>query len=324
MPPLPQRHKVLPPSAHVSVASQSDVRAILKVLKPADLTVLEPALEGRLQGGLWRTTLPIVLPTLGSVFTCNYNVEPAGLMVVERRQVTANIRLLAVAPDLRRRGIATKMLRDLEPLVRSRHLRWLWTEVPSDNAPATRLALSTGFRRVQPQFLRRDVPTLLQVSSEVVAGVAIELLDPRGVARAVTTAMQTEVQEGDAWVQELLEIELFQRMTLPVGDTYVCFARAEAASGDRKLGEVGLAHLSGTKQHTTIHLWLDQAMWGQPAELGLLKLLLNTVLGVPRLLDVRLGSSGHLRASADSFKAVGFAPVIEPRVVFAKRLAEKG
>lgn len=314
---MPQRQKTLPPSAHIGIASQSDVRAILKILKPQDLTLLEPALESRMQSGLWRTTLPIVLPTLGSVFACNYNVEPAGVMVVERSQTTARIRMFAVAPDLRRKRIASKMLHDLEPLVASRHLHWLWAEIPSDNVPATKLALSAGFRRYQPQFLRRDVPTMLHLSPE---GVTIEPLDEQGVERAVTTAMQVEAEAGDPWALELIEAELIQRLVVPAGQTYVCFVQAEA--GDRGQGwhEMGLAHLNTVNGHATIRLWLDQDLWGSAAELALLKTLLNTLLRVPRVIDVRMGSGGHLRASAPQLKALGFAPVLEPRVIFAKRL----
>ena len=322
---MPEHRRTLPPSAHIGIASQSDVRAILKVLKPLDLTVLEPALESRLQSALWRTTFPMVLPTLGSVFMCNYNVEPAGLMVVERSQATARIRLLAVAPDLRRKNIASKMLHDLEPLVASRQLHWLWAEIPSDNLPATRLALSSGYRRYQPQFLRRDVPTMLHVRPE---GVALEPLGERGVVRAVTTAMQVEAEAGDPWALELIEAELIQRIVVPAGQTYVCFVQGNGAAvrtnGDQNLREVGLAHLSTTNVHTTLRLWLDQDMWGSAAELALIKTLLNTLLRVPPVIDVRLGSGGHLRASAPNLKALGFVPMLEPRIIFAKRLTGKG
>ena len=302
------RKRDLPPSAQVFIGRVNDVRDVLKTLQPEDLTVLDTTLEERVRTPLWRTALPLALNTLGSVFVCSYNVEPAGLLVVERSSIAARIRVLAIAPDMRRLRIASKMLHEVEKAVADRDLRWLWMEVPAANDAAVRCALTAGYRRYLPQYLRRDLSGLLPLRAD---GVALELLDEKTAANLIKKAAEVEAGLGDAWAQELIVSELLPRYVVPPGKTWLCYA------GKR---DVGIVHLGGNRAHPTVWLWLDEPMWNTDVELSLFKAVLDTLVRVPQSIDLRLGSGDHLRASAVRFKALGFAPVLEAHGVFAKRI----
>jgi GNAT superfamily N-acetyltransferase len=294
----------------VLVGRLSDVRDVLKSLSPEDVAVLDAALEERVRSPLWRTTLPIALNTLGSVFVCSYNVEPAGLLVVERSGMAARIRVLAVAPDLRRRHIASKMLHEVEKAVADRKLSWLWMDVPSANAAAVRCALAMGYKRYLPQYLHRDAGGLLPVRAE---GVSLELLDEKSAASVIKKAAEVEAELGDAWAHEFVTHELLPRLSPPAGKTWLCYA------GEH---DVGIAHLGGTTAHPSVWLWLDKTAWNSEIELAVFKAVLNTLVRVPQSIDLRVGSGDHLRQSAARFKALGFKPMMEERVVFAKRVSQ--
>ena len=315
MPPIssqPQKKRThtrtLPPSAQVLIGRIGDVRNVLKSLSPEDVTALDSALEERVRSPLWRTTLPVALNTLGSVFVCSYNVEPAGLLVVERSGIAARVRVLAVPPDMRRLRIASKMLHAVEKAVADRKLRWLWMDVPSANAAAVRCALTAGYKRYLPQYLHRDGGGLLPIRAD---GVSLELLDEKSAATSIKKAAEVEAELGDAWAHELVVTELLPRIAAPAGKTWLCYAGQH---------DVGIAHLGGTRTHPTVWLWLDQHAWNTEAELSIFKTVLDTLVRVPQHIDLRFGSGDHVRASAARFKALGFKPVMEERVVFAKRI----
>jgi hypothetical protein len=67
-----------------------------------------------------------------------------------------------------------------------------------------------------------------------------------------------------------------------------------------------------------VTLWLDQPVWNTPVEVAALKCVLDRIESEPARLDVRFGSTSHLRASAGHFKALHFEPVMEERVLFAR------
>ncbi len=302
------KRRALPPSAQVLIGRIADVRDVLKALAPEDVTVLDSSLEERVRSPLWRTTLPIALNTLGSVFVCSYNVEPAGLLVVERSGMAARIRVLAVPPDMRRLHIASKMLHEVEKAVADRKLHWLWMDVPSANAAAVRCALTAGYKRYLPQYLHRDGGGLLPLRAD---GVSLELLDEKSAATSIKKAAEVEAELGDAWAHELIVGELLPRIVTPAGKTWLCYAGQH---------DVGIAHLGGTRSHPSVWLWLDQHAWNTEAELSIFKAVLDTLVRVPQHIDLRFGSGDHVRASAAQFKALGFKPMMEQRVVFAKKI----
>ena len=300
--------RTLPPSAQVLGGRMNDVRDVLKVLAPEDLTVLDVSLEERVRAPLWRSTLPIFLNTLGSVFVCSYNVEPAGVLVVERSSIAARIRVLAVPPDLRRLRIASKMLHTIEKTVADRKLGWLWMELPSANTVAVRCALVAGYKRYLPQYLHRDGGGLLPLRAD---GVALELLDENSTVSAIKQAAEVEAEVGDAWAYDLILSELLPRVIAPVGKTWRCYAGQQ---------DMGIAHLGGTRAHPSVWLWLHPRDWNTEAELSIFKAVLDTLVRVPQQIDLRFGSGDHVHASAARFKALGFKPAMEARVVFAKKI----
>jgi hypothetical protein len=306
-----QHRRTLPPSAQVLVGRIGDVRDVLKALPPEDVIVLDASLAERVRSPLWRTTLPVFLNTLGSVFVCAFNVEPAGVLVVERSVMAARIRVLAVAPDMRRKRIASKMLHEVEKAVADRKLQWLWADVPSANEAAVRCALGAGYRRYLPQYLHRDGGGLLPIRAE---GVSLELLDEKTAATSIKKAAEVEAELGDAWAHELIVSELLPRLVTPAGKTWLCYAGQH---------DVGIVHLGGTRAHPSVWLWLDKHVWNSEVERALFKAVLDTLVRVPQSIDLRLGSGDHLRASAARFKALGFKPIMEKRVVFAKRVSQK-
>jgi GNAT superfamily N-acetyltransferase len=311
--PVTQKDELPPVNARVEVAQQSEIRELVQAFKthPQDLAVLDVALAERVHQPLWPTTLPLTLNALGSVFTCAYNINLAGLMVVERGHLAARLRLLAVLPDLRRKGIGYKMLLTAEQLARQRKLSWVWMEIPADNKLATRIALKAGYKRYLPQHLRNESSKPFAIRP---ADVYLEPLAAKAAPSAIKKAMRAELALGDAWAQPMVESELLPHVLIPTGPTWLC---KTSANGD----EVGVVHLSGTRTQPAMSLWLDAALWGTALELSIFKSALDTLLRVPRNIDLRLGSSAHLRKSAAQFKALGFVPVMEQRVIFVKALA---
>ena len=51
--------------------------------------------------------------------------------------------------------------------------------------------------------------------------------------------------------------------------------------------------------------------------------MLDALAALPATLDVEFGSSGHLRAAAQAYKALGFRPVLRERVVMVRRVGER-
>jgi len=300
--------------AQVIPARLADLRQVLKQISAADLGALDESLGGWLARPLGREALAAaVLPTAGSTYICMFNLEPAGLMAIERGRLAGRVRALAVAPDLRRRGLARTMLEAADRLAAQAGLRGRWMSVPSANLPATRCALACGYRRYRPQFMRRQRPQALPLRAEDARAIPLE---PAEAADELARWLALAAQQGDPWCRTLAQADLLSWNVAPLREG--CFYRLLDPSG----AAIGLAHLREGPAHATVTLWLDRAVWGAPHELQALKAVLDAPAALPATLDVEFGSSGHLRAAAEAYKALGFHPVLRERVVMVRRVAE--
>ena len=300
--------------AQVIPARLADLRQVLRQLSAADLGALDESLAGWLARPLGREALAAaVLPAAGSAYVCMLNLEPAGLLLIERGRLAGRVRALAVAPDLRRRGLARTMLEAADRLAAQAGLRWLWMSVPSANLPATRCALACGYRRYRPQFMRRQRPQALPLRAEDARAIPLE---PAEAADELARWLALAAQQGDPWCRTLAQADLLSWNVAPLREG--CFYRLLDPSG----AAIGLAHLREGPAHATVTLWLDRAVWGAPHELQALKAVLDAPAALPATLDVEFGSSGHLRAAAEAYKALGFHPVLRERVVMVRRVAE--
>lgn len=297
--------------AQVVPAKALELRRLLVDLSAADVGALDESLGQWMERPLGREALvSVVFPAAGSVYVCLFNFEPAGLMLLERGQVAARVRALAVAPDLRRRGLARTLLEAAEALAREADLHWLWMSVPSANLPATCCALACGYRRYRPQLMRRQLSHALPLRVE---RAHVERMDKDEADAQLMHWIRVATDQGDAWCSELARADLLPGMSahLDGGEPYLLVSAAE---------EVGVASLQGTPAHRTVTLWLDRRIWNTPRELHVFKAVLDTVADIPATLDVEFGSSGHLRASAAMYKALGFAPVLRERVTMVKKV----
>ncbi|MFN4293728.1 MAG: GNAT family N-acetyltransferase [Thermoflexales bacterium] len=297
--------------SQVVPAKIMELRRLLAQLNADDVGALDESLGEWMRRPLGREALAgVVLPVAGSTYVCMLNFEPAGLMLVERGNIAARIRLLAVASDLRRRGLARTMLESAEGMARQAGLRWVWMAVPSDNLPATRCALACGYRRYRPQFMRRQLGHALPVRAE---RARVEPLAGREADAQLRYWVGMAANQGDAWCSDLVQADLLPWSTAPLngGQLYLLISPPD---------EVGVAHLRGGPAHRVVTLWLDQALWNTPREMQVLKAVLDSVADASSTLDVELGSGGHLRASAPAYKALGFKPMLRERVIMAKQV----
>lgn len=299
------------PGAHLIAANATELRSLLRELEPEDLEALDPDLGAWMRRPLGREALAVaVLPAVGSAFLAMLNLEIGGLLVLERGQIAAHVRALAVAPDLRKRGLARSMLTQIEPYARERDIRWLWMSIAAGNAAATRCALRNGFRRFRPQFMLRERGGALGLRN---TQLRLERLDDARALDEVSRWIEFEAEVGDAWCAELAQADLLKWLAPHEGTYYLILC------GDR---DIGLAHAQGGVHDSAfrITLWLEPALWGGQQEREALKATLDMLVDVPRRVELAFGSGDHLRASAESFKALGFAPTLFERVVFAKPL----
>jgi RimJ/RimL family protein N-acetyltransferase len=293
-------------------ARLTDLRRLLGDLNADDLDALDPGFGDWMRRPLGRETLAsVVLPTSGSAYISLYNLNPSGLILLERGEIAAHVRALAVAPDMRNRGLAQTMLMQVEPIARERGLTWLWMTVAHDNAGATRCALRGGFKRYRPQVLRRDRAGLrLQRNSEV----RLEVLQAAEVLEESSRWVVYETNIGDAWCAELAQADLLRWLTPHEGDVYRCL---------RGGVEIGLAHAHWLgRDQLHIDLWLEREWWGGPIETQALKAVLDQVQRVPSVIEVELGSFEHLKTAAGLFKTLGFEPVMHDRVWFVKQIGD--
>jgi GNAT superfamily N-acetyltransferase len=286
-----------------------ELRRLVQELSADDLGMLDTALGEWARRPLGREALAgVVLPAAGSSYVCLLSYEPAGLMVLERGRIGARIRALAVAPDLRRRGVARTLLEAADDLSFTAGLDWLWLAVPASNVPATSCALACGYRRYRPQFLRRRRTGMLSPGS---ARTRVELLESGQARGALERWVAREASQGDAWCESLASADLLD-WNLPEregGRTYAIVSDAEP---------VGAAHVAGHTTHPRIWLWLDRAQWATPNEINAFRSVLDALGELPAEIDVEFGSSGHLRASVEPFRDIGFRPILRERVVMVK------
>lgn len=296
--------------AHLEPARLGDLRRLLGELEADDLGALDPGLGDWLRRPFGREALAsVVLPASGSVFLSLMNIEPAGLIVLERGEIAARVRVLAVARDMRRRGLARTMLMQSADIARDRDIDWLWLSIDAGNAGATRCALTNGFRRFQPQFLRRERLGALTVMN---FDIRVEALaDDVGLEEA-TRWIEYESNVGDDWCAPLAQADLLKWSAPHGGRYYMCI------HGDR---DVGLAHMASESDgHVRIRLWLEQSVWGGAVERAAFKGVVDMMRATPARIDVELGSAGHLRAAVELYRSLGFMPCLHDRVTFVKRV----
>ncbi len=287
-----------------------ELRRLLAELSADDLGMLDESLGEWMNRPLGREALAsVVLPAAGSSFLCLMNTDAAGLMVIERGKVGARMRVLAVSPDFRRRGLARTMLEAADAFIVEAGLQWLWMQVPASNTPATACALSSGYRRYRPQFMRRERVGLMSLS---LGHAHVEALAANEAEQLVTHWATVAAEQGDDWCSELTTQDLLP-LSYPhdEGTSYLLVSGAD---------EVGVAHFAGDAAQRRLWLWLDQSIWNTPREMNVLKAVLDTLGDVPPALEIEFGSAGHLRASVEAYKSLGFKPVVRDVVVMAKRV----
>ncbi len=292
--------------ARMVPARYGELSQVLKAVGAAGLGALDPSVARTMGWPFGRAVTAWTLPLTGAASVVLMSLEPAGLILLRRTDVSARILALAVPPDMRRRGLARFMLDDAAARAAGHDLRWLWALVPSSNAPATRCALACGFQRFRPQRLRREIGGRLPVRAP---DVALELQAGPARVATLTQWLGAELAAGDLWIRDLIEAELAPLVMPRSGRVWSC-----AAAGR----EIGCAHVEGPIAHPVVTLWLDQPVWNTPVEVAALKCVLDRIESEPARLDLRFGSTSHLRASAEHFKALHFEPVMEERVLFAR------
>jgi GNAT superfamily N-acetyltransferase len=297
--------------AQVVPAKLLELRRLLQDLDAADLGVLDESLGEWMNRPLGREALAtVVLPAAGSTYVCLLNFESAGLIVLERGKVAARIRALAVAPDLRRRGVARTLLEATNDFAREAGLRWLWMPVPSSNTPATSCGLACDFRRYRPQFLRREHPGILSLKP---GRAHAERLEGDEAQAQLMTWTRAAAEQGDAWCSEVAKADLFSwsRPNEGEGKVYLLVSNTD---------EVGVAHVVGEALHPRVTLWLDRALWNTPRETNVLKSVLDTLAEAPPAIDLEFGSGGHLRTSVTAYKSLGFRPIVRREVVMVRKV----
>ena len=297
------------PGVQMYPAGLGDLRKVLRNLTAADIGALDSTLGGWLERPLGREALAgVVLPASGSPYVGDLSGDPAGVIVFERGDIGVRIRALAVARDLRKRGVARSLLAYAGVEVRARNLEWLWMSIASDNTPAIRCALNSGFRRLRPQCMRRERRGALAFDS---GSLRLEPLAQIDAAGEFARWHAFEADAGDRWCAELVQADLLKWLA-PADGTYLhCLQRGR---------EVGLLHMRGDDDSAQITLWLEQSLWGGVVETAALKAALDRLRAIPSRIDVFFGSGDHLRASAPRLKALGFTPRMRERMLFVKHL----
>ncbi len=286
------------------------------MLTPQEIGALDDRLAEWAERPLGREALAVgVLPALGSVWVCLMNLEPAGFMALQRGELGAKMIALAVAPDMRRRGLAHTMLEEAERLVAKGDLGWIWFEAASDAHAAVRCALQHGYRRYRPQFLRRERMGALPLP--VTRMIALPVEQPEEIEKRLLRWLQRNLQYGDAWCAPLVEQDLrfWTPRPLNEGTFYRLLDQRR---------EVGLAHVVGAPSARVVSLWLEPAVWNTAEEMLAVKAAMDALGEVPEVLDVELGSSGHLRASIARWRALGFQPILRDRVLWVKEIRAAG
>ena len=299
--------KGVTPGAQLAVANVLETRRVLAALRPDEIGALDPALGEWAGRPLGREALATaVLPTLGSVFMCLMNIEPAGLIAITRLNIGARIHLLAVVPDMRRRGLSRSMLLLAVDHAATNNLDWLWMEVPSDNDTAMKTALACGFKRYLPQFLRRSV------ISQLTFGPGLVHIEP-AQHKVISRWLVDEAEIGDAWAGELIREEVSSLLIPETGAVFECMLV------DRT---IGLAHIAPRRdgESVLLTLWMERDTWGTPLELQALKALLNHLGAQSVGVDVHFGSSDHMRLAYAALRPHGFKPALKPRVLMLRHL----
>jgi GNAT superfamily N-acetyltransferase len=200
----------------------------LRDVNDSDIGALDPSLGAWARRPFGRETLAaILLQVSGSAWVSLLNIEPAGFIAIERRATSARVRALTVAPDLRRRGCARALLAQTVTRAADQKLGWVWMDIPAGNTPAIQCALSSGFRRLLPQYLRRVAAGLVLGSAH---RVLLSPLRGKNAATAIYEAAAVEGDAGDAWAAGYARMEHPGLPNPNAGSTFM--AEVKAQRGD--------------------------------------------------------------------------------------------
>lgn len=285
----------------------SELLRALRDVGAGDIGALDPSLGAWARRPLGREALAgILLQISGSAWVSLLNIEPAGFIAIERRATSARVRALTVAPDLRRRGCARALLAETVVRAAERKLGWVWMDIPAGNTAAIQCALSCGFRRLLPQYLRRAVAGLIPGSAH---RVALTPVRGKAAATAIYESAAIEGDAGDAWAAAYARMEHPGLPSPDAGETYV-------AGVDGR--DTGCVHLQVAHGEARVWMWLTPDVWADDLEFAVLRATLNLLQRVPAVIEVRLGSGDHLRAAAQRYKAAHFELAREPVARFVR------
>lgn len=271
-----------------------------------DMAALDASIAIGMDRPLGREMMAARLPLAESVFVCLYNLEPAGLIVLHRSHIAAQVRALVVAQDMRRKGLARTMLTEAEERALDKKLTWLWLRMSSNNLAGKLCARSFGFKRYNAQYLHRAHGSAIPTQG---VQVRLEPMDEAFAERALVYWLGAEVNAGDVWAQPFIETEMMAMLIPRGGQSWRMLIAGS---------EIGVANLVGSEGHHAVTLYLDHVLWNSPSELACLRAVLQSVDSRLTSIDVNFGSSGHLRASLARYKELGFTAVIANEVLYIK------
>jgi GNAT superfamily N-acetyltransferase len=293
--------------AQVAAAKILELRKVMSGLPDADILALDPSLGEWLRRPLGREALgAFVMQTSGSTYICLLNTDSAGFAFIARGVNHAQIRALAVARDMRRRGLATTMLIALAEAARARRVNWLWLQIASSNAAAIQCALKNGYKRYLPQYLSRRSVSPLALPSADVRMVATT----RATLQSVIFA---EIDAGDADVSELVERAWIDRV-LP-SEAEHAWWRVELQGA-----LIGAAHVVLNGAVPVISLWLMPQYWNFEAEQVIIKTALHHIKMPATKFDLHIGSRAHLARHLAQYKQSDFVLQLKSYSFFWKKI----
>jgi GNAT superfamily N-acetyltransferase len=252
--------------------------------------------------------LPLYLSISGQGYKATWQGRIVGCAFLDVRERSGYVFNVSVNAPYRRRGVATELMEHLEHVARARNRRWLALHVDKNNAPAWKLYERLGYRVYHPHFLRRRRPQelLLPLPSTQAT------LEPAGRKGrdCFKQFAALERSAGDAWADRVVTEEY--SLTPPASGSYW------RCIDDRE--EVGYAWSGSSGSQAIVFLLFRPAYWGHAVTVNLLGLIWQRMSQQADLLDVYVGSSGHLAAAAPLLQPLGFEQDTQNRVLMLKSI----
>lgn len=234
--------------------------------------------------------------------------QRVGFQFSRRKGDSIHIESMGVEPNWRRKGVAIKLIDEVEVTATKSDCNYLTGAITPENQPAQKLLRTCKFRPFRTQLLEGDREA---VNETKIKGADIHELGPADALPAYERWQRHVIKKGDAWAEDLM-LDLYLRSGWK--------GAARHWIGLYEGQEAGYLRLSGLNGKYQAYLACSDEFWQNPIQVAWIQQAVKQYPYPLISMGIELAGNEQFEISAAVWESRGYRSINRARHLMIKRL----